>query len=155
MKKKVLKSFTYGMFIFTTKANEKISAGSVTWVTQCSFQPPLVAVGLRTDGGPYHVARQSGLFALHVVPSGNKNLARSFFRTARVEGNRINGYSFTFDPQYNIPLLDDSPAYLICEVREIVERGDHHLVIGEVMDAGMREDVDPMVLLDTGWSYSG
>jgi len=154
-KKKVLKSFTYGMFVFTSKAEDEISAGSVTWVTQCSFQPPLVAVGLRLDGGPYQVVKESGVFALHLVARGDKALASSFFRPVRVEDGRMNGYPFTLDEEHDVPLLEDAPAYLICKVREITHIGDHHLVIGEVVDAGMREEMEPMVLREAGWSYSG
>lgn len=155
VKKKVLKSFTYGMFVFSSKAGDEISAGSVTWVTQCSFQPPLVAVGLRLDGGPYHMVKDSGVFALHLVSRGDKTLASSFFRPVKVEDGRMNGYPFTLNDQYDVPILEDAPAYIVCKVREITDIGDHHLVIGEVVDAGMREEVEPMVLREAGWSYSG
>lgn len=154
-KKQVLKMFTYGMFIFTAREGDEIAASSVTWVTQCSFQPPLVAVGLRTDGGPYHIVRQSGIFALHIVPAGETKLASSFFRSAQVRNNRLNGYTFHLDKEHGVPALDVSPAYLICRVREIPELGDHHLVIAEVVDAQLRTPAKPMVLRDTGWSYGG
>lgn len=147
--------FTYGMFIFTARAGDEIAASSVTWVTQCSFKPPLVAVGLRTDGGPYHIVRQSGVFALHIVPAGEKKLASSFFRSANVRDDKLNGYTFRLEQEYGVPVLDLPPAYLICKVREIPELGDHHLVIAEVVDAQVRKNADPMVLRDTGWSYSG
>ncbi|HKJ67187.1 MAG TPA: flavin reductase family protein [bacterium] len=154
-KKQVLKMFTYGMFIFTAGEGDEIAASSVTWVTQCSFQPPLVAVGLRTGGGPYHIVRQSGIFALHIVPAGEKELASSFFRAAQVRDDRLNGYTFQMDAEHGVPVLDAPPAYLICRVREIPELGDHHLVIAEVVDAQLRTSADPMVLRDTGWSYGG
>jgi len=147
VKKKVLKAFG--------KSGDEISASSVTWVTQSSFSPPLVAVGLRIDSGPYHIIRDSGIFALHIVPEEEKELASSFFRHAQVVEDRINGHAFTIHPEYNVPILEEPPAYLIGQVRTVPEIGDHHLVIAEVVDAEFREQFAPMTLKDAGWSYSG
>ena len=39
-------------------------------------------------------------------------------------------------PTYaGVPILDDAHASVECRVAEIVERGDHHVVIGEVIAA--------------------
>ena len=46
-KKKVLRSFTYGLYVLTAKDWDEVAAGTVNWVTQASFQPPLVAVWLK------------------------------------------------------------------------------------------------------------
>ena len=35
------------------------------------------------------------------------------------------------------PILDDAHASVACRVAEIVERGDHHVVLGAVTGAGV------------------
>jgi flavin reductase (DIM6/NTAB) family NADH-FMN oxidoreductase RutF len=37
----------------------------------------------------------------------------------------------------------------------IVEDGDHHLFIGEVVDAGINDDRRALLMRDTGWNYGG
>lgn len=155
VKKKVLKMFRYGMYICTSKTGDQYSASTVTWVTQASFHPPLVAVGLKVNSGIYQTVQQAGRFALHVVPDGEKELARRFFRPARVEDHRINGVPYELHEQYNLPILLSTPAYLIGDVKEVPELGDHRLVIAEVIDAVLKEEMEPLLLQDTGWSYSG
>lgn len=39
-KKKVLRSFTYGLYVLTAQDGDEVAAGTVNWVTQASFQPP-------------------------------------------------------------------------------------------------------------------
>jgi flavin reductase (DIM6/NTAB) family NADH-FMN oxidoreductase RutF len=48
-KKKVLRSFTYGLYILTAQDGEEVAAGTVNWVTQASFQPPLIALGVKAE----------------------------------------------------------------------------------------------------------
>ncbi len=143
------------MYICTSKAGEQISSSTVTWVTQTSFHPPLIAVAVRVDTGIYETIHSSGQFALHIVPEDGKELARRFIRPAHVQDGRINGVPFEIDEKYDLPILLSSPAYLIAAVKEIPEIGDHHLVIAEVVDAVVKKSTTPILLRDTGWSYSG
>ena len=52
-KKTALRMIPYGMFILTTKSKDgqNVGAATVNWVTQTSFSPPLVAVGVKADSG--------------------------------------------------------------------------------------------------------
>ena len=54
-KKTALRMIPYGMYILTAKAKEgqDVSAATVNWLTQTSFSPPLVAVGVKADSGAH------------------------------------------------------------------------------------------------------
>lgn len=147
--------FPYGMFICTTKAGDEIAASTVTWVTQSSFKPPLITVAIKVDTKIYDVLKAGGRFALHVIPVGEKKLASKFFRPAAIEDNRVNGVPFSLSEEYDLPILDSTPAHLICDIRDVAETGDHHLFIAEVVHAEFRKDMKPLLLQDTGWRYSG
>jgi len=45
-KKTALRMIPYGLFVLTAAKGDRVSAGTVNWVTQASFAPPLVAVGV-------------------------------------------------------------------------------------------------------------
>ena len=55
-KKTALRMIPYGMFVLTTKSSDgkNLGAATVNWITQTSFAPPLIAVGVKADS-PAHV----------------------------------------------------------------------------------------------------
>ena len=54
-KKTVLRMIPYGMYVLTTKSKDgnDVGAATVNWLTQTSFSPPLIAVGVKADSGAH------------------------------------------------------------------------------------------------------
>lgn len=134
-KKTALRMIPYGIYVLTAKsADGAIAAATVNWVTQTAFDPPLLVAGVKTDSGAYAVLKQTGQFALNMLGKGQQGAAFAFFKPTQEEGGQINGQAYHLGAN-GVPILDDAPAYVECKVVEIVERGDHHIVIGEVIEA--------------------
>ena len=38
------------------------------------------------------------------------------------------------------PVLENAPAWVECKIVEVVEQGDHHIFLGEVVDAGVSSE---------------
>ncbi|PIQ82878.1 MAG: hypothetical protein COV76_01145 [Candidatus Omnitrophica bacterium CG11_big_fil_rev_8_21_14_0_20_64_10] len=57
--------------------------------------------------------------------------------------------------QTGAPILTEGIAFLECRVKEITSGGDHAVVIGEVVAAGLGKLTDPLTLKETGWHYGG
>ncbi len=153
-KKKALRMITYGLYVLTSKSGDRYSAGTVNWLSQASFEPPLIMVGVRKDSGLYSVISESGVFAVNILGSEQKEIASAFFKPTNVEGDKINGYKFE-EGETGAPLLVDLPAFFECKVVDKVERGDHTIFVGEVVNAGVRNETKPLVMWDTGWFYGG
>ncbi|MFN3135132.1 MAG: flavin reductase family protein [Candidatus Kryptonium sp.] len=154
MKKKALRMITYGLYILTSKSGDRYSAGTVNWLSQSSFEPPLVMVGVKRDSGLHSTILESGVFAVNILASDQKEIASAFFKPTTVENDRINGYRFE-QGETGSPLLVDLPAFFECRVVDKVERGDHTILVGEVINAGVRKEAKPLVMWDTGWFYGG
>ena len=58
-------------------------------MTQTSFKPPLVAVGIKQDSHPYGVVKASGAFALNVLGADQKDVAQAFFGPVKPEGDKL------------------------------------------------------------------
>ncbi|MDE3095689.1 MAG: flavin reductase family protein [Chloroflexota bacterium] len=153
-RKTTLRMIPYGLFVVTARSGDEIAAGTINWLTQASFQPPLVALGLKADSGTLAQVRQSGQFAVNVLGSGQKDMAFAFFKPTRAEGGRLNGYAFE-DGSTGAPLLLDAPAWFECRLTDVVDRGDHHIVVGEVIEAGVRRESPPLTLAEVGVFYGG
>lgn len=134
-KKTALRMIPYGIYVMTAKAADgTLTAATVNWVTQTAFAPPLVAVGVKVDSGTYAVVKESRQFALNMLGKDQQGVAFTFFKPAAVEGGKISGEAFHAGDN-GAPIIDSAVAAIECKVVEIVELGDHHVVIGEVTQA--------------------
>lgn len=154
-KKKVLRSFTYGLYILTARDREDYAAGTVNWVTQASFTPPLVALGVKRDSRLHELIQRTGRLALMTLAQDQKQIAQDFFKPTVREGSTLNGHPFEPSPTFGLPLLTELPYWLEAEVRHIYEGGDHSVVVVEVVEAGVRQEAKPLIMWDTGWFYGG
>jgi len=129
----------YGLYVLTAEsADGQIAAATVNWVTQASFDPPLVVVGVKTDSAAYSVIKQSAAFALNVLGKGQQALAFTFFKPTIRDGETASGERFRRGIT-GAPLLERTPAFVECRLRDVVERGDHAIMVGEVVDAGVAQ----------------
>lgn len=155
-KKTALRMIPYGLYVLASETEDgRVSAATVNWVTQASFDPPLVAVGVKGDSAGHDVIQQSGHFALSVLGKGQQDEAFAFFKPAEREGDEIGGKKFRRGANGS-PVLDSAPAFVECRLVDTVERGDHSIFVGEVVDAGVgaaldgRPDAATLALADLG-----
>jgi flavin reductase (DIM6/NTAB) family NADH-FMN oxidoreductase RutF len=155
-KKLALRAINYGLYVLTSIEGDELAAAGVNWVTQSSFDPPLVAVGVKSDNDSHALIERSGVFALNVLAEDQIEIGKAFFRTTKVEGDTLNGYRFEPAPETGCPLLVDVPWWFEARVTDTIRRGDHTLFVGEVVGAGVREEAaTPLLLRSTGMNYGG
>lgn len=134
-KKTTLRMIPYGIYVMTADDGKgNVGAATVNWVTQTAFAPPLVVVGVKTDSGIYQIVKAARSFALNMLGKEHKGLAFTFFKPAKLEDGKLSGQAFRKGTT-GAPLLADVPAAVECRVKSIIEEGDHHVVLGEVVAA--------------------
>jgi flavin reductase (DIM6/NTAB) family NADH-FMN oxidoreductase RutF len=134
-KKTVLRMIPYGIYVLTADDGKgNIAAATVNWVTQSAFAPPLVVLGVKTDSGAYKIVKAAQTFALNMLGKEHKSLAFTFFRPADVSDGKLSGQAYRKGTT-GAPILVDAPGAVECRVTAIVEQGDHHIVVGEVIEA--------------------
>src|ERR1700676_5491600 len=153
-KKKALRMIPYGLFVATSKDDSGPAAGTINWISQSSFTPPLIIVAIKADSALHRAIAATRTFIGHGVARDQKELATAFFRGAELSGDRLNGYRIESGAK-GIPLLVDPPAWFECLVVNEVRGGDHTVFVAEVVDAGVRKDAEPLTLRDTGFFYGG
>jgi flavin reductase (DIM6/NTAB) family NADH-FMN oxidoreductase RutF len=154
-KKTALRMIPYGLFVVGTRdSSGKVNAFAANWLTQASFAPPLVVLGAKAGTASCDMVNESGLFCVNVIETGGTALASKFFAHVEAEGNKFGDVEFALSPN-GCPVLKDSLAYFECRVREKVELGDHTVFVGEVVEAGVQREGEPMTLAETGFKYGG
>jgi flavin reductase (DIM6/NTAB) family NADH-FMN oxidoreductase RutF len=155
-KKTALRMIPYGLYVLTGETGDgRVAAATVNWVTQTSFEPPLVIVGVKADSGAHDVIKDAGSFALSVLGKGQQQLAFAFFQPAEREGGTIGGQAVRAGST-GAPILEEAPAWIECRLVETLEKGDHSAFLGEVIGAGVarapsgRPDDATLLLRDLG-----
>ena len=142
VKKTALRMIPYGLYVLTAESTDgQIAAATVNWVTQASFEPPLLVVGVKTDSAAFSAIKSSGAFALNVLGKGQQGLAFTFFKPTNREGDTLSGEKFR-RAQSGAPILSSTPAFVECLLRDSIERGDHAIMVGEVVNAGVAQQPD-------------
>lgn len=153
-KSQALEMFPYGLYVVGVGKGETIGAYTANWVCQASFEPALVMLGVRRGARHHELIEKDRVLTVNILASDQKKIAATFMRWLEPQGGHFGSIAYTTGVT-GAPILDDAPAYLECEVNEIVAGGDHDVVIARVIEAGHRRDASPLLLSDTGWTYGG
>ena len=153
-KKKILRHIPYGLYVIGVKDGAAHHAFTGSWLSQCSMKPPRVMLGVRHGTQSLDMIEKGKVFSVNFLAKADKKLFEQFFKPTPSNGNRFGELGFSLK-KTGAPILDHSIAYLECEVKSIAEGGDHSIVIGEVVDAVILKDEEPLVMSDTPWHYGG
>src|SRR2546421_4999996 len=143
VKKKVLQQIPYGAYIVGTQTEDgKDWLMFGTWLMQTSFKPTLVAFAFRKDSRTLANVRRSKAFAVSFLPEGGTELAEHVLDGSmdKVKTKRTAS---------GLPILADGAGWFECTFVEMLDRGDHPVVLAEVVDVGSGKG-KPMFLHDLG-----
>ena len=154
-KKTVLRRIVYGLYALGVRDGEQAHAMTVNWVTQASFEPPLVAVAMESDSRSLPLVRRERAFTLNVLPTGARPLAGKLGRSSAKVPDKLEGVAHHPDPIAGAPVLEDATGWLACRVVAEHPAGDHVLVVAEVVEAGVQREDATLTLAETGFRYAG
>lgn len=138
-KKTALRMIPYGIYVLTAETPDgTTAAATVNWVTQTSFNPPLVAVAIKADSSANAVVGETGAFALNFLGKDQQGVAFAFFKPVERSGDKISDEPVEVG-ESGVPLLSNAAAIVECRVVETVAQGDHHIVVGEVIGARVNQ----------------
>ena len=141
-KKTALRMIPYGLFVLTAaKKDGEVAAATVNWVTQVSFEPPLVAIGVKADSHGHALIKETKTFALNVLGKGQQATAFAFFKPAEKKGDTISGEPYR-PGTTGAPILTNTPAFIECSLESTVEMGDHSVFVGKVVEVGLAKTID-------------
>src|SRR6266581_2516468 len=127
-KKAVLRLFPYGLYAVTVENTSK-------------------TIGMIRDA--HH-------FAVNVLSQGQRELAGKLGRSSANTPQKLKGVKTKPAPVSGAPILAETLGWLECRVVATLPSGDHTLVLGEVVEAGVEHDGgQPLTLQEAGFKYAG
>jgi len=155
MKEKWIEAFgkmTYGIYVLTSKADETVNGMIASWVSQVSYDPPLIMAAVHPNRFSHQLIEKGGSFALHVLSSTQTDFL-SRFKGSDVRA-KFSSLNWT-KGKTGCPILSECLAYLECELKTHYRTGNHTLFIGEVIDAGVLAKGPPLTTREYNGVYLG
>jgi flavin reductase (DIM6/NTAB) family NADH-FMN oxidoreductase RutF len=142
-----------GLFILTARNGAEATGILVSFVQQCSFDPPQVTAAVRPHRNLADWLTEGVPFGLSILAAGQKNLVGHFARGFDAGQPAFEGIATTPTAD-GVPVLADALGYLACRVVGRCSGGDHDLVIGRVTAGRLQGDAAPYVhVRKNGLSY--
>lgn len=157
--KEALKRMPYGFYSITSRNGDEVNAMVANWITQASFTPRLIAIGLQKKAYSHGVIEAGGVFAVNIFNAEDQDAMMPFTKGREKNPEKMANAKYTPGPATGCPILAGAAAYVECRVRQMVDvGGDHDILVGEVVNGGVLKEgevTDTLTLPDVGWSYAG
>jgi len=155
-KKTVLRQFPYGLYAVTVAHGGEEHGMTANWVSQAAFEPPMIVVAVENTSKTIDLIRDAHHFGINVLQQGQRELAGKLGRSSEQAPQKLKGIKTKPGPVAATPMLADALGWVECRVVATLPSGDHTLVLGEVVAAGVEHpDAKPLTLQETGFKYSG
>lgn len=153
-KKQALRTFTYGLYAISCADEGEVNIFTANWLTQISFEPPLLALSVENDSKSLPMIQRSRKFTVNVLHSGQRDLAGKLGKSAIYHPEKLADIAYALGAN-GCPLLTDELAWVACEVRHSMEAGDSTLFVAEVVDVGMVGEGQPLTMKEAGFRHAG
>lgn len=159
LRRRVLWKMPSGLYVIgSTDGAERRNGMTANWVTQMSFDPKWIGVGVEQSALTHELVEASGVFSVCIIDREDRAIVRKFTKPVDVDlgGKTLNGFPYV-ERTTGAPILSQSVAFCDCAVRDRMVVGDHTFFAGEVTEAGFLKDEDTDVLRmeDTRMNYGG
>lgn len=119
--------FATGVTVLVAEADGKRHGMTANAVSSLSLEPMLILVCLGKNAKMYDFVKKAGRFSMNILAADQEPISNHF---AGVKSD--NEPEFSFARWHDTLLLKGCVASLCCSVYDILEGGDHWIVIGEV-----------------------
>jgi len=155
-KQTVFGAFSYGLYAVTVSHGGEEQGMTATWLSQASFAPPMLAVAVENTSRMIGLMRDARHFVINVFHEGQRELAGKLARSSASAPHKLKGIKTKPAPTWGGPILADALGWLECRLVATLPAGDHTLVLGEVVEAGIEHgDTRPLTLQQAGFEYAG
>ena len=138
-----------------SRAGDRWNAMTTSWITQLSMEPVLIGVGVDNTAVTHELISVGRSFTVNLWSADDTRVFVKFSKPATFEDMALNGRS-VHEGVSGAPIFDEAIAYLDCNVQQSHDLGTHTLFIGEVIDAGIRDDESRSASMgDTRMKYGG
>jgi len=149
--KEALGKFPLGVSVVTVGFGGIENGLTVSWASPISFEPLQFVISVDKNHYSIEILESTRNFVINVLKKEQTKLAAHFAKRSMSDAEKLDGAS-TREADSGGIILTDALAYFDCEVIGLHEYGDHKIYIGQVIEAAVLNDGEPMTTIQ-GMQY--
>ena len=141
MNPKALYKLSYGVYVVTSKKDNRINGQIANTVFQVTPEPPTVAVSINKNNLTHEFIKESRVFAVSILCEDTPLtfIGRFGFKSGR-DTDKFEGINHKIG-ETGVPIvLDNAVSYLEARVTKEMDVGTHTIFVGEVVNADVISD---------------
>ncbi|GAA1375919.1 hypothetical protein GCM10009612_73340 [Streptomyces beijiangensis] len=130
----IMGSFASGISVVTTLDDDDRPHGlTCSAVCSVSADPPLLLSCVKTPSSTLDTLRKRGRFAVNFLDSQAREVSDLFASRSQ---DKFTGVQWRPGQAAGMPVLDRTLAHAECEVHDVINAGDHAIVLGRMVGGG-------------------
>jgi flavin reductase (DIM6/NTAB) family NADH-FMN oxidoreductase RutF len=131
-----LGAYATGVTVVTAIGTNGPSGATANAVTSLSLDPPMMLACLDRGSRTLTAVRAQGRFGVNALAAGQEELAKRF-AGKETEAEKWDGVEWSESEE--LPRLPGALMWVACELRDLIDGGDHLILTGNVLAAESRE----------------
>jgi flavin reductase (DIM6/NTAB) family NADH-FMN oxidoreductase RutF len=131
-----LGAYPTGVTVVTAIGPNGPSGATANAVTSLSLDPPMMLACLDRGSRTLTSVRAAGRFGVNALAAGQEELARQF-SGKHPEAAKWDGVEW--EERLELPRLSGALMWVACELRDLIDGGDHLILTGNVIEASSVE----------------
>jgi len=145
MNLKALRKLGYGLYVVCSRKGDRINGQIANTVFQITSEPPTIAVSINKNNLTHDFIKESKVFTAAVL---SQDTPLSFighfgFKSGR-DIDKLEGISYKIGKSQALVVIDNAVAYLEAKVTQEIDVGTHTIFIGELVEAEVLKEGEPM-----------
>lgn len=145
--RQTLGHFPTGVTVMTAMHEGKPIGMAVGSFSSLSLDPPQVLFCAGKGSSSWPKIQAHGAFCVNILADDQENVSRVFASKADDKFNEI-GWKRTGNDN---PLIEGVLAYVDCSIENVIDSGDHWIVIGAVTDLDVLHEGSPLIFFRGGY----
>jgi flavin reductase (DIM6/NTAB) family NADH-FMN oxidoreductase RutF len=140
---KELAKIHYSVCVVTAGIGGTENGLTVSWLTQVSFEPPMLALAVDKRHYSTELLEDVPHFVVNLLRDDQAKIAGHFAKQSTTKERKIDQVA-TKQTSSGLAILTEALAYYECDLVARHEAGDHFVLIGKVVDAAVLNDGAPL-----------
>lgn len=141
---KAMQDLSYGMYVISTKVEDKNVGCFVNTVTQITAENPIISVSVNKQNYTNQALKINKKFAVSILSENtNPDVISKFGFYSSKEIDKFE--NMVYEEINELPVIKDNICgYMVCEVINIVDTETHDVFFARVLDAKKENNYKPM-----------
>ncbi len=112
----------------------KNNALVVGYCCNCSYDPPMIMVGIVPSRYSYKLIKETGCFVVNIATKDQKEMFDYLGSTSGRDEDKFSKLNIKFEEgvKVNAPILSDCPINIECKIVDSILTGSHEMFVGKI-----------------------